>query len=305
MGFLDRLTGGGAADDDAGQARREASIAAIEAGGLPLTATDRLRELAGSPDPLFTSNLSVADFAIGEQHRLDPVCSVMGSSIYKVGWNFRPWGASGVMQAQTDALNHARSLALSRLRQEAELAGADAVVEVRIERGEHDFAGGAIEFIAQGTAVRDPLRRGDGPGGAIITDLSVADLHLLRLSGHEPVGVAAASTVYYVYASWATQRAQGGWLTSMRNQELTDFTAGIYSAREIALANLQQEAIRAGGEGVVGVELSQHIRPYEVDSGGSKRRDLIVTFEILGTAIRATERPSLTVQPIVPLGVRR
>jgi uncharacterized protein YbjQ (UPF0145 family) len=140
----------------------------------------------------------------------------------------------------------------------------------------------------------------------VLTDLSVADVHRLRLSGHEPVGLVAASTVYYVYASWATRRAQGGWLTGMRNQELTDFTAGIYTAREIALSNLQDQAVRASAEGVVGVDVSQHVRPYEVDSGGSKRQDLIVTFEILGTAIRASGGPStLTVQPTVPQGVRR
>src|SRR3954449_1541112 len=153
MGFLDRVLG-----SDDGDPQREASIAAVEAGGLPLNAQQRLRELAQAPDPLFTSNLTVGDFALAEQARLQPVCSVMGSSIYKVGWMQTPWSSSGVLDNQTDALNDARRRAFGRLRQEAELAGADAVVEVRIERGEHDFAGGAIEFIAQGTAVRDPSR---------------------------------------------------------------------------------------------------------------------------------------------------
>ena len=43
--------------------------------------------------------------------------------------------------------------ALAALAQEAHLAGADAVVGVRLERGAYDWGRGLIEFIAVGTAV--------------------------------------------------------------------------------------------------------------------------------------------------------
>src|SRR3954468_7040881 len=79
MGFLDRLMGGGDAGAGAGDERRDASLAAVEAGGLPLNAQDRLKELAADPNALFTSNLSVNAFALGEEADLDPVCQVMGS----------------------------------------------------------------------------------------------------------------------------------------------------------------------------------------------------------------------------------
>jgi hypothetical protein len=64
MGFLDRLMGGG--DAGAGDERRDASLAAVEAGGLPLNAQDRLKELAADPNALFTSDLSVNAFALSE-----------------------------------------------------------------------------------------------------------------------------------------------------------------------------------------------------------------------------------------------
>ena len=226
MGFLDRLMGGG--DAGAGDERRDASLAAVEAGGLPLNAQDRLKELAADPNALFTSNLSVNAFALSEEAGLDPVCQVMGSSIYKMGWQSQGW-QTGELRVQTQALNHSRALALGRLRQEAQLAGAHAVVGVTITRGAHDFVGDGIEFIARGTAVRVPGAPPDGD--AVLTDLSVADYSKLLRGGYESVGIVAASTVYYIVASWATRRAQGGWLSGRANQELTDFTQGVYTAR--------------------------------------------------------------------------
>src|SRR3954466_10976408 len=166
MGFLDRLMGGG----DAGDERRDASLAAVEAGGLPLHAPDRLKELGADPNALFTSNLSVNAFALGEEADLDPVCQVMGSSIYKMGWQSQGW-QTGELRVQTQALNRSRALIQARLRQEAQLAGAHAVVGVPITRGAHGFVGDGIEFIAGGTAVREPGAPPDGV--AVLTNLSM------------------------------------------------------------------------------------------------------------------------------------
>jgi uncharacterized protein YbjQ (UPF0145 family) len=300
MGFLDRLRGGGDGDEgDAAEQRREASLAAVEAGGLPLNAQDRLRELAGDANALFTSNLSVNGFALGEELGLEPVCQVMGSSIYKMGWQMQGW-QTGQLDVQTRALNHSRELALNRLRQEAELAGAHAVVGVRIDRGEHDFVGDGVEFIANGTAVRVP---GGHTGAPVLTDLSASDYLKLLRGGYEPVGIAAASTVYYIVASWTTRRAQGGgWYGSWANQELTDFTQGVYTARELALSNLTRQTQGWDAEGLVGVDVSQHLRVVESGSESNKRSDLIVTFHVIGTAIRRRGAPEITIRPTVSQG---
>jgi uncharacterized protein YbjQ (UPF0145 family) len=283
MGFLDRLTGGGEDGRDATQADRDASIAAVEAGGLPLNAQRRLRALAADDGALFTSDLSVNGFVLSHGLLLEPVCQVMGSSVYKMGWQSQGW-STGELRTQTAALNNARALALGRMRQEAELAGAHAVVGVTIRRGAHDFVDDGVEFIAVGTAVRAP-----GPQAAaapVLTDLSLADYAQLAAGGYEPVGVVAASTVYYIVASWNTRRAQGAWFGGWGNQELGDFTQGVYAARESALSNLQQQAQGLACEGVVGVSIEKHIRMHEVGSENNKRKDLIVTFHVIGTAIR-------------------
>src|SRR3954451_8566580 len=89
MGLLDRLFGGGAADPEL-EARRRSDVERLARGDGPLADEQRLRELATGATA-FTSGLSVADFALTRLTNVRPVCQVMGSSVYKVGWQNYPW----------------------------------------------------------------------------------------------------------------------------------------------------------------------------------------------------------------------
>jgi uncharacterized protein YbjQ (UPF0145 family) len=300
MGFLDRLLGGGGDDDPA----READIARVAAGGIPLAAEQRIRELAGG-DTAFTSGLSISDFALTHREGVRPVCQVMGSSVYKVGWQNYPWGSGWGNAGQltelrplTDAWNHARALALGRLQEEARLAGCHAVVDVSFGNNRHAFLSDEIEIIVSGTAVHLP-ERGD-TGAPVLTDLSLPDFILLRRGGYRPVGVVASTSVFYIVPGRQTRQATTGWQRWQPNQELADFTQGVYAAREMALgrASAQAHDLRAGG--LIGVSIDHGIEIREVDNGG-KREDLIVTFHILGTAIA----PSGEHQPLDPQFVLR
>src|SRR4051794_3271886 len=128
MGLLDRLLGGRGDEDPGAQARREQDVARVQGGGIPLAAEERIRELAAG-GTTFTSGFSVGDFALSRLDGVRPVCQVMGSSVYKVGWQNYPWsgtrgsGSLTELRQLTDAWNDARGLALGRLQQEAELAG--------------------------------------------------------------------------------------------------------------------------------------------------------------------------------------
>jgi uncharacterized protein YbjQ (UPF0145 family) len=296
MGFLDRLTGGG--DDGDVDARRAADVERVEAGGIPLAAEQRLREL-GAGQTAFTSELSVPGFALSRLGAVRPVCQVMGSSVYKVGWQSYPWGSfwggdsvATEMRALTDAWNDARSRALSRLEQEASLAGCHAVVGVTFEQNAHDFLSDEIEIVVRGTAVQLPDERSGDERAArgrsertVLSDLSVAEYTLLRRAGYAPVGVVAASSVWYIVPSWQTQRLTTGWQRYQPNQELTDFTQGLYYAREMAIGRASSDAAGLGAQGLVGVRINEHVGHREVEQGGSRRLDLIVTFHVLGTAI--------------------
>ena len=297
-------------DDDraarqAADARQAASLAALERGELPLRAQERLGEIGKAGGGFFTSDLSVGEFALVDAIGLRPLAQVMGSSIYHVGWQQRP-GAFGMQMAGisqeltvvSQAWNTARLRAFARLEQEAKLVGADAVVGVRLTVGRHDWARGAIEYVAVGTAVRsESAEHSERPA---LTDLSGQDYWKLWQTGHRPLGVVGASTVHYVVPGFATQRVQSvGFGASWVNQELKDFTGGVYDARETALGRMTTEARKQGAVGVVGVSIAHEIEQRE--AGG--RRDLVVTFHVLGTAIgeRGHDGRELEVSPRIDL----
>jgi len=298
-------------DDDrerrqAAEAEQAASRAALERGELPLRAQQRLAEL-GSDGGLFTSDLSVNEFALGRAIGLTPLAQVMGSSIYHVGWQQSPgvwggWQAAGVSQELTtlsEAWNDARRRAFGRLTQEARLLGADAVVGVQLTTGQHDWAAGAIEYVVVGTAVRV-----DGAAPAaepVLTDLSGQEYFQLRQAGYRPVAVVGATSVLYVVSGWQQQRAQRGMFSSWANQELSDFTQGVYDARELALGRVTAEARRQGAAGMVGVSLAHSVEEREASSGGSSRTDLIVTVHVLGTSIAHETDAAPAAPPTVTL----
>ena len=154
------------------------------------------------------------------------------------------------LETQTAAWNDARSLALGRLRDEAVAVGADAVVGMRLRRGGYDWAAGVVEFVAIGTAVRS--ERYEIEDAPVISHLSGQDFAKLVRHGFWPVGVVAGSTVAYVVAGWAQQSRASGLFSGRQNQELTDYTRGMYDARELAMGRLSREAHRLHAHGVVG-----------------------------------------------------
>lgn len=281
--------------DDAARERAEQSLAQLEGGGLPVVAEERLRQLAaaeGKPE-LFSSDLSVQEFTQLAGLGVKPLTQVMGSSIYQVGWQPTYYNAPTEVRVLSDAYNQCRALALGRLLQEARLARADAVVGLRIVRGAHDWAAGAIEFIGVGTAVRLEPHMRHPAGEAVLTDLSGQEFAQLCRAGIRPVGIVAHSSVHYVPASWQTQLATTGGLarTGWINQELGDFTQGVYDAREKAISAASAQARTFGADGIVGVKVSEQSRTHHVRGGMYEREDLVVTFEVMGTAIR--EEPAI------------
>jgi uncharacterized protein YbjQ (UPF0145 family) len=277
------------ADPGESPAEQAQSLARVERGGIPLGAERRLREL-GEHGGAFTSDLSVADFALCHQLGVKPVSQVMGSSIYQVGYQNTPWpsGMGGgymfEMQALSQGWNEVRERALHRLALEAGHVGADAVIGVDLQTGAHDWAENSIEYVVIGTAVRHSKKTTSGRDGPVLTELSVADYAKLLSAGVEPLGIVAWSSVFFVGASYSTQ-ALGG-MNFTQNQELPEFTQGIYGAREIAVGRVTEQAARLDASGVIGVRIAHGIRQVSLGGGAYARSGLMVTFHVIGTAIR-------------------
>ena len=309
-----------AADDAAAQARAEAatrsaeraaaSLERIEQGHIPVAASERLaghaQAAGGARDQVtFSSDLAVNEWSALARLGISPITQVMGSSIFHVGWQPTYYNVPTEVRVLSDAYNECRRLALSRLLEEAQLCGADAVLGVRIDEGAHDWAPGALEFIAVGTAVRLPESMRDPASEAVLSDLSGQEFVQLCQAGTRPVGIAAHTSVHYVPASGQTQMAQssvgglfGGAGGAWANQELVDFSQGVYEAREKAMAFVTAQARQLGGDGLIGVDVREHGRTHAVKRGMYESRDLEITFHVMGTVIR--EDPALASQPPQP-----
>jgi uncharacterized protein YbjQ (UPF0145 family) len=289
--------GGGGGEDEATRQRREASRASLERGGLPLNAMDRLREQAarqGTPEHLFTSDLSIKEALLVWQAGFEPLGQVMGSSVYQIGWQYPPrWsGSSSELTVVTQAFYSARHLAFNRLRMEARMLGATGVVGVRLERKEYEWGANLLEFAAIGTAIREKdMPPVDSP---FVSDLSGEEFWMLRKAGYRPVGLAVGNCTYYQVPTWRTQNVTqggffgGGWM----NQELTDYTQAVYAARALAMSRMEDEARSVSAEGVAGVTTEVETEPREVEiSENQKRTDMLYHFTAIGTAIASHPLP--------------
>jgi len=269
-------------DADEATAEREQleSLERVERGGIPLGAERRLRELSEGAGA-FTSDLSVGSFALCHELGLRPLAQVMGSSIYQLGYSSTlPSGWAGGFMFELDALsqawNEVRDRAFSRLAQEAEHVGADAVVGVQISSGGREFSQGAIECVVIGTAVRRDGRGAAPRGRPVLTELSVPDYAKLLRAGIETLGVVAWTSVFFVQ-SWASGRVGG--MGFMPNQEMTGYTQGIYEAREAVMSRVTAQAARLGASGVVGVRVGHSVQ-------GGAQNGVVISFNAIGTAIR-------------------
>lgn len=243
---------------------------------------------------VFTSDLSVADFALCHRLSLQPISQVLGTSIYQVGYQ-PAWPGFGVeremgeLQVLSQAWNEARDLALSRIVKEAEEVGASAVVGVDIRSGSSGVAAGAgvsaIEYTVLGTAVRRKQAR---PGPPVLTELSVADYSKLIEAGIEPVGVVAWTSVFFVGSLYIRSEQQLSLGSSFRNYEMEGVTQCFYSARERVMEKLGRQASALGASGIVGMRIGHSAAPQKIGGGalGEQERTVVmVTMSAIGTAI--------------------
>ena len=263
MGFLKR-------DEDdqpvqaatADEAPRAAAYEAGSLAGIPESGRERIARMKQEVERgFFTSDLSVDEFLLVKQSGFEPIGLVLGSSIYHIGFQQAMWNQNQEMSVLTQAMYHARELAMTRMEEEADQIG----TAVRHRGGE--------------------LHR--APNGRPFTsDLSGQDFAKLLRAGYRPVGLVMGNCVYHV--------ARQGMLASLRqigrNVEMPNFTQALYEARELAMERMQTEAdeLRAGG--IVGARIIERSHGW-----GSH----VIEFFAIGTGVVPTsdeheiEKPAL------------
>lgn len=227
----------------------------------PEAASGRLAHTAGAdPTGVFTSDLSVSEYVLLGEAGFEPLGFVVGSSIYHIGLQVGRWSQNQELTVLTQAMYSARELAMARMRAEASQLDADGVVGVNLRMQAYVWGQEVLEFIATGTAVR--ALGGSGThrapdGGPFTSDLSAQDFFRLLAGGAVPVALVLGTCVYHI----AHQSAMQALRQTGRNQEMVQFTQGIYEARELALSRMQEEATQAQASGIVGVKVlvSNHV----------------------------------------------
>jgi uncharacterized protein YbjQ (UPF0145 family) len=257
--------------------------------GIPASGRQRIARMKeDAARGFFTSDLSVNEFLLVKESGFEPVGLVLGSSIYHIGFQQAMWNQNQEMTVLTQAMYHARELAMTRMEEEADQLGADGIVGVRLEIGRYDWGADLAEFIAVGTAVRhrEGVLHRTPNGRPFTSDLSGQDFSTLLRAGYRPAGLVMGNCVYHV--------ARQGMLASLkqigRNVEMPNFTQALYEARELAMERMQNEADEAQAEGIVGARIIERSHGW-----GSH----VIEFFAIGTAVLSVsddhqiDRPAL------------
>jgi uncharacterized protein YbjQ (UPF0145 family) len=266
--------------------------------GIPEDAMRRLAEMRpGQATTLFTSDLSVNEFLLVREAGFRPLGLVLGSSIYHVGFQMGRWSSNQELTTLSQAMYHARELAMTRMEAEADQLGADGIVGVRLEIEFKEFGSDLAEFIAVGTAVSaDEPQTPDGQSWRnnrdqpFTSDLSGQDFWTLIQAGYAPLGMVMGTCVYHV----AHQRFWQAMGNIGQNVELPQFTEALYDARELAMSRMQAEAEQLAAEGIVGVQLL---------SLGHRWGGHTTEFFAIGTAVRPLRADHVIAKPqlVLPL----
>ena len=107
--------------------------------------------------------------------------------------------------------------------------------------------------------------------GLFTSDLSVNEFLLVKEAGFEPLGLVVGSSIYHLGIQMA------GW---KKSQEMTVLSEAMYSARQLAMTRMEEEADQLGADGVVGVRL---------DIGRYEWGQDMAEFIAIGTAVKHRE----------------
>ena len=292
------------AGDDEGSERSE-DLRRIEAGGIPIAAEERLQALRVEGS-MFTSGLSVSEFALLGRLGPQPLAQVMGASVIRPGWQYLPPLAPGMniftgsWYTPTNVGYAAQSpyteASPSQVRNYKWHSAVVSELDVRTEawnlarRRALDRLTEEARQVGADAVVGVHLRRGDHdlgkrtieyvvtgtavriPGASpterpTLTDISVQDYWRLHQAGQEPTALVATTAVVFASAPVATRMRRTR--TTARNQELDELSEGFQLAREAVRERLRGQVYDAHGSGAVGVELSHSVRREKLPVGSS------------------------------------
>jgi uncharacterized protein YbjQ (UPF0145 family) len=238
----------------------------------------------------FSSDLSVDEAVLLKEVGYEPRGLVVGCGVYHIGVQYQNWANNEEMTGLTQVMYAARADAIRRMEQHAQQIGGHGVIGLKLEVRIHHGTEHLAEFVALGTAVASASQ----PSRHLwLSDLSGQDLYLLIRAGYTPVGLAFGACVYHIahqgLSTWVGQATQ--------NVELSNYTAALYEARELAMTRMQEEARGTQAQGIVAMRVEQQSHIW-----GSH----VIEFLAIGTSVRLTASGHQQIDPtmVLPLNDR-
>lgn len=246
---------------------------------------------------LFTSGLSVNEFALLDRMGPQPLAQVMGASVVRPGWQYLPalepgqavtatWSspyAGGSWQSSQGPYTEASSAQVRNYQWHAEVVceldvltaawnlarrrALDRLTEEALEVGADAVVGVSVQRsdhdLGAGTieyvVTGTAIREpgGTGTDWPRLTDLSVQDYWRLHEVGQEPMGLVTTSCAVFASPARTTRIARVRRTAS--NLELEELSAAFRSARETVRARIESQVGDAQAAGAVGVTLEHSV----------------------------------------------
>src|SRR3954468_1125136 len=103
------------------------------------------------------------------------------------------------------------------------------------------------------------------------SDLSVNEFLLVKEAGFQPLGLVMGSSIFHIGVQQIRQGVA---------EELTMLTQALYSARELAMVRMEEEADALGADGVVAVRLTLNVHAWGAN---------VIEFMAIGTAVKSDQ----------------
>lgn len=219
-----------------------------------------------------------------------PHSFVFGNVAYSIGVGGNIKGAfrglkRGEVPQYSEIFDRTRHLALTRIKDEAKMAGANAVIGIETSImplmgvQEMMMTGTASTHSALADYVKDP----------VTSDMTNEELWNMVNLGYLPIRLVMGVSVYSL---GLTSGILSG-LKSLAGGQVDTLTELLYEAREKALERIEQDAEECGADEVIGIKT----RVYDLGGG-------LVEFMVIGTAVRkvdgiTTRQPQLPPQAII------
>jgi uncharacterized protein YbjQ (UPF0145 family) len=188
----------------------------------------------------------------------EPICFAFGNTAYSMGLGRGILGGlktlgRGEIKEYSDIFNHTRHLSLQRIIAHAQKVGADAVLGIRTSI--IPFSG-INEMLMIGTASRSNHLTTSEPKEIVTSDMTNIEMWNMASMGYAPMRLLLGTSVYSLGLVGGVTAS----LKSFVRGEINELTQLIYSARENALAIINDEAKSIGADDVVGVAIGTAVK---------------------------------------------